>query len=147
MCAPCMMVRPAGLPYGTFLELDSISPTLYSLVMNAIDGGAECILFNTNGGSGLDRSELSSCYQCTRLKKGYKPIRIRVISNSGVEVESDNESSTTQCLPCLPTTVTTVKKQKSPDTSEVAAKKLRCELLLEKLVEMKKIDICNQKRS
>jgi hypothetical protein len=43
--------------------------------------------------------------------------------------------------------VTTVKKQKSPDTSEVAAKKLRCELLLEKLVEMKKIDICNQKRS
>jgi len=66
---------------------------------------------------------MSSRYQCTRLKKGYQPIRIQVTCNSGAEEEYKNESITTECLPRLPTTVKTIKSQRCPDKqSEVLAK-------------------------
>ena len=93
-------------------------------------------------GISVNRSDMSSRYQCTRLKKGYQPIRIRVICNSGVEEEGDNESITTECQPCLPTIVKSIKSQRCPDKqSEVSAKKMRYELLVEHLEERKKMDV------
>ena len=48
--------------------------------------------------SGLERSELSIRYQCTRVKRGYKPIRIRIICNAGEALDAKHQPNKPQCL-------------------------------------------------
>ncbi len=93
--------------------------------------------------SSLERSELSSRYQCTRLKKGYKPIRIRIVCSTGDEIESDNDSNGIQCQtaneplcrPSMPNNSVKIRKCEEAAPSEM--KRLRAQLVMEKLEEAK----------
>jgi len=93
--------------------------------------------------SSLERSELSSRYQCTRLKKGYKPIRIRIVCSTGDEIESDNDSNGIQCQtaneplcrPSMPNNSEKIRKCEEAAPSEM--KRLRAQLVMEKLEEAK----------
>jgi len=93
--------------------------------------------------SSLERSELSSRYQCTRLKKGYKPIRIRIVCSTGEEMESDNDSNGIQCQtaneplcrPSMPNNSEKIRKCEEAAPSEM--KRLRAQLVMEKLEEAK----------
>jgi hypothetical protein len=85
------------------------------------------------------------------LKRGYKPIRIRIISTTGdIESESESESIAPECQAanvCPPSTIqpNTVKTRKLQGGDEFAAKKLRAELVLNKLEEAKQINVSEQK--
>jgi len=94
--------------------------------------------------SSLIRSDLSARYQCSRIKKGYNPIRIRIICNPdgnicGTEKNIQKETPEPRCL----TSVADVKPSKKPKIQrEVVSKaykleeekKSRAKLILEKLI-------------
>jgi len=94
--------------------------------------------------SSLIRSDLSARYQCSRIKKGYNPIRIHIICNPdgnicGPEKNIQKETPEPRCL----TSVADVKPSKKPKIQrEVVSKaykleeekKSRAKLILEKLI-------------
>jgi DNA-binding XRE family transcriptional regulator len=84
------------------------------------------------------------------LKRGYKPIRIQIISTTGdIESESESESNAPECQAanvCPPSTIQNqVKTRKLQGGDKLVAKKLRAELVLNKLEEAKRIDVSEQK--
>ncbi len=84
--------------------------------------------------SSLIRSELSARYQCTRIKKGYNPIRIRIICNPEGNI-CENDTPERQRL----TSIGHLKPSKKPKIGESNAKELadaksrRAKLIIEKL--------------
>ncbi len=103
--------------------------------------------------SSLERSELSSRYQCTHLKKGYKPIRIRIVCSTGDEIESDNDSNGVQCQtaneplcrPCSKKKSEKIHKCEEGEAAHYEMKRLRAQLVLDKLEEAKQAANANKK--
>jgi hypothetical protein len=102
--------------------------------------------------SSLIRSELSARYQCSRIKKGYNPIRIRIICNPEVNIcEPDKdirkEPPEPQCLTSIedfkPSRKRKIQRKGSSKTYKLdEAKKVRAKLIIEKLIS---VDNSNEK--